>query len=43
MVPFVFELHGGLGKRAEEFIDLIAQYGNVMRLMEFNSRISKVI
>ena len=28
VVPFVFESHGGLGKRAEEFIDLIAQYGS---------------
>jgi hypothetical protein len=28
VVPFVFESHGGLGKRAEEFIDFIAQYGN---------------
>jgi hypothetical protein len=28
VVPFVFESHGGLGKCAEEFIDLVAQYGN---------------
>jgi hypothetical protein len=27
VVPFVFESHGGLGKCAEDFIDLIAQYG----------------
>src|SRR4051794_20601043 len=27
VVPFVFESHGGLGKCAEEFIDLVAQYG----------------
>src|SRR4051794_2148953 len=28
VVPFVFESHGGLGKCAEEFIDLVAQCGD---------------